>query len=273
MLKRQGKGMARRHFLTAVTAGALALNSSTTVHTQPAAKIYVLVHGAWHGGWCWREVEIALRGMGHRVTTPTQTGLGERKHLLTKDITLDTFVADVVNHIEAAELSEVILVGHSFGGVSITGAADKLPNRIRHLVYLDSVILENGRSVFSVLPPDVVAARKKTVTEEGQGLFLPPPVPTAFGIPKGHPSTDWVRRRLTPHPIGTYDSALRLDNPVGNGRPCTYVACTNPVYGPLEGSRQWAKAQKGWNWQEIATGHDAMIIAPMELARVLAAIG
>jgi hypothetical protein len=107
----------------------------------------------------------------------------------------------------------------------------------------------------------------------GQGFFLPPPAPKAFGIPESHPSTDWVRRRLTPHPIGTYESPLRLDNPVGNGRPCTYVMCTNPVYGPLERSRLWAKEQKDWNWQEIATGHDAMVTAPAELARVLATIG
>ena len=83
----------------------------------------------------------------------------------------------------------------------------------------------------------------------------------------------WVRRRLTPHPAGTYESVLRLDHPVGNGRPCTYIACTAPIYGALEASRQWVKRQPGWNWREIATGHDAMVTAPEELARMLAAIG
>jgi pimeloyl-ACP methyl ester carboxylesterase len=240
---------------------------------QSAAKTYVLVHGAWHGGWCWKAVADALRGMGHRVSAPTQTGLGERKHLLTQNVTLDTFVADVVNHIEAEELNDIILVGHSFGGTSITGAADKLGSRIRHLVYLDSVILENGRSVFSALPPEVVAARRKTVVELGQGMFIPPPPPSAFGIPESHALTEWVRRRLTPHPIGTYDSPLTLANPVGNGRPRTYIVCTNPIYAPLEGSRQWVKSQQSWEWREIPTGHDAMVTAPEELARMLAAIG
>ena len=244
-----------------------------TAAAQSSSKTYVLVHGAWHGGWCWKEVADRLRGMGHSVSTPTQTGLGERKHLLSKDITLDTFAADVINHIEAEELTEVILVGHSFGGTSITGAADKIPNRIRHLVYLDSVILENGQSVFSALPADIVAARRKTVAEQGQGIFIPPPPPTAFGIPENHASADWVRRRLTPHPVGTYDSPMRIDNPVGNGRPRTYIACTDPSYGPLEGARQWVKKQQDWKWQEIATGHDAMVTAPAELARMLAAIG
>jgi pimeloyl-ACP methyl ester carboxylesterase len=238
-----------------------------------AAKTYVLVHGAWHGGWCWVHVADALRGMGHRVTTPTQTGLGERKHLLSKNITLDTFVADIVNHIEAEELDDVILVGHSFGGNSISGAADKLGSRIRHLVYLDSVILENGRSMFSALPPEVVAARMKAVAEVGQGMFIPPPPPAAFGIPETHAQSEWVRRRLTAHPVGTYDSPLNLANEVGNKRPRTYVVCADPIYAPLESSRQWVKRQRGWSWQEIATGHDAMVTAPAELARMLAAIG
>jgi pimeloyl-ACP methyl ester carboxylesterase len=259
--------------LTSAAVGPVSIAAAETATAQSTSKTYVLVHGAWHGGWCWKEVADGLRGMGHRVTTPTQTGLGERKHLLSKDITLDTFAADVVNHIEAEELNEVILVGHSFGGTSITGAADKIPNRIRHLVYLDSVILENGKSVFSVLPPDVVAARRKTVAEQGQGIFIPPPPPTAFGIPENHASADWVKRRLTPHPVGTYDSPMRIDNPVANGRPRTYIACTNPMYGPLEGARQWVKKQEDWKWQEIATGHDAMVTAPAELARMLAAIG
>jgi pimeloyl-ACP methyl ester carboxylesterase len=259
--------------LVGAAASSISLASARTAAAQPASKTYVLVHGAWHGGWCWREVAERLRGMGHRVSAPTQTGLGERKHLLSKEITLDTFAADIINHIEAEELNDVILVGHSFGGTSITGVADNIPNRIRHLVYLDSVILENGQSVFSVLPPDVVAARRKTVAEQGQGIFIPPPLPTAFGIPENHASADWVKRRLTPHPVGTYESPMRIANPVANGRPRTYIVCINPLYGPLEGARQWVKKQDGWKWQEIATGHDAMVTAPSELAQMLAATG
>jgi pimeloyl-ACP methyl ester carboxylesterase len=169
---------------------------------------------------------------GHRVSTPTQTGVEERKHLLSKDITLDTFATDIINHIEAEEFDEVILVGHSFAGTSITGVADKIPKRIRHLVYVDSTILENGQSVFNVLPPDVVAARRKLVAEQGQGIFIPAPPPTAFGIPENHPSADWVKRRLTPHPVSAFDSPMRINNPVANGRHRTYIHCTKPVYGP-----------------------------------------
>jgi pimeloyl-ACP methyl ester carboxylesterase len=259
--------------LTSTAADSVSPAAAGTAAAESPIKTFVLVHGAWHGGWCWRDVADALRSIGHRVTTPTQTGVGERKHQLTKDITLDTFVADIVNHIEAEELDDVILVGHSLGGTSITGAADRIPDRIRHLVYLDSGIIENGRSVFSTLPADVVAARRKLAAEVGQGVFLPPPAPTAFGIPENHAATDWVKRRLTPHPVSTYEGPLRLDNPVGNGRPRTYIDCTSPLYGPTDGARQWVKKQEGWKWQEIATGHDAMVTAPAQLARMLAAIG
>jgi pimeloyl-ACP methyl ester carboxylesterase len=233
----------------------------------------VLVHGAWHGGWCWRHVADALRAQGHQVFAPTQTGLGERRHLMSRGITLDVFVDDIANLVEAEELRDVVLVGHSFGGCAISGVADRMPEAVRHLVYLDSLILEPGQSPFGVLPADVVAARRKLVEEEGDGVAIPPPPPGAFGIPDDHPVAEWAARRSTPHPVGTYESPLRLANPVGNGRPCTYIACTAPLYPPLEASRQWAKRQSGWRWQEIATGHDAMPTAPAELSRMLLAIG
>jgi pimeloyl-ACP methyl ester carboxylesterase len=241
--------------------------------TPTAGKTYVLLHGAWHGGWCWSRVADRLRAQGHRVFTPTQTGLGERKHLLSRDITLETFVTDLVNMIEAEELNDIILVGHSFGGSGISGAADRIPDRIRHLVYLDALMLEGGQSPFGNLPAEVVAARRKLIQEQGGGVAIPAPPATAFGIPEGSADAAWVARRLVPHPAGTYESPLPIRNPVGNGRPCTYIACVDPIYPALEASRQWVRKQRGWNWQEIRTGHDAMVTAPEELTRMLAAIG
>ena len=264
--------MERRSLLLAGATAPLAVAPPVAAQ-GPAGKTYVLLHGAWHGGWCWRPVADALRARGHRVFTPTQTGLGERSHLLSRDITLDTFVADLAGVFESEDLTDVILVGHSFGGLAISGVADRMPERILHLVYLDSLLLEGGQSPFGVLPAEVVAARRKLVAEQGAGVAIPPPPPTAFGIPEGHPAAAWVRRHLTPHPAGTYESPLRLNNPVGNGRPRTYIACTRPSYAALDGSRQWVKRQQGWAWQEIATGHDAMVTAPDELTRMLAAIG
>ena len=107
---------------------------------------FVLLHGAFHGGWCWARVAPILRAAGHTVFTPTQTGLGERAHLLHPGITLTTFVDDVVGVLETEELTDVVLVGHSFGGAAITGAAERVKHRLRHLVYLDSAIPQSGRS-------------------------------------------------------------------------------------------------------------------------------
>jgi pimeloyl-ACP methyl ester carboxylesterase len=235
---------------------------------QTTGQTFMLVHGAWHGGWCWSRVADHLRAAGHRVFTPTQTGLAERKHLLSKDITLDTFRTDIVNVIEAEELSTVVLVGHSFGGLAVSGVADVMPERIRHLVYLDSLVVEGGKSPFDSLPPEVVAARRKAADESSGGLSLPNPPPSAFGV-SGDKDTEWVKRRLTPHPLSTYTSKQNINGPVGNNLPRTYIHCTSPSYAALQASRDWVKAQQGWRWAEIATGHDAMVMAPDELSRLL----
>ncbi len=236
-------------------------------------RSFVLVHGAWHGGWCWDRVAALLRASGHRVVAPTLTGLAERAHLLSRDITLDTFTDDVAKAILEADLREVVLVGHSFGGLPISGVADRMPERLRRLVYLDAIILQDGQSPFGVLPPALVAERRRLIAEQGGGIGLPPPGLAALGIPEGHPETAAVAARLTPHPAGTYESALRLAHPVGNGLPCTYIACTDPLYAPLEGARRWVRGRPGWTWREIATGHDAMVTAPEALAALLAEIG
>jgi pimeloyl-ACP methyl ester carboxylesterase len=263
----------RRDVLKGAAIAGLAAGIGGAVQAEAAeetARTFVLVHGAWHGGWCWVRVAGRLRALGHTVYTPTQTGLADRKHLLSKDITLDTFTRDIANLIEAEELSDIVLVGHSFGGLAISGVADLMPDRIRRLVYLDSLIVEGGKSPLSALSPEIVAARKKLAEETSGGVSLPPPPPAAFGVsdPK---DAEWLKRRMTPHPFGTYLSTLNIKGPAGNGLPRTYLACTNPIYTALEGVRQWVKAQEGWRWREIAAAHDAMVTEPGELTRILAA--
>src|SRR3984885_11396551 len=210
--------MERRDVLKTMAIAGLAAGAGGAAATaQTNAQTFVLVHGAWHGGWCWSRVADRLRSGGHQVFTPTQTGLGERKHLLSKDITLDTFTRDIANVIEAEELSNIILVGHSFGGLAISGVADAMPDKIRHLVYLDSLMVEGGKRPFDSLPP---------------------PPPSAFGVSDAG-DTDWVKRRLTPHPLGTYTSTLNIKGPVGNNLPRTYIHCTDPSYAALQASRDW----------------------------------
>jgi pimeloyl-ACP methyl ester carboxylesterase len=229
---------------------------------------FVLLHGAFHGGWCWALVADRLRRAGHVVHTPTQTGLGERRHLLSRDITVETFVLDLVNVMEAEELTDAVLVGHSFGGNAISGAADRVPHRLRHLIYLDSMVLENGETPFAGLSPEVAQARRQQALTSSNGLSVPVPAPSVFGVPDG-PGADWLMRRLTPHPLNTYETPLRLRHPLGNGLPCTYIACVDPIYPALESSRQRVRDRPGWTWRDLATGHDAMITAPAALSELL----
>lgn len=234
---------------------------------------FVLVHGGFHGGWCWRLVADKLRAQGHQVSCPTQTGLGERRHLISNQLTLDLFVQDIVHHLESEDLREVVLLGHSFGGLSISGAAERVPGRIRHLVYLDALILQPHQTPFGVLPPDVVQARRQGCAERhGVRCFMPPPV-TAFGIPPDHPLADWVQERLTPQPACLYDSPLTLSAPPGQGLPRTYVACTAPAMPSVASSQAWVRQQPDWRWRELATGHDAMITDPDGVSEVLLQIG
>ena len=228
---------------------------------------FVLLHGAFHGAWCWSRVAPILRAHGHLVFTPTQTGVGDRAHLLHAGITLDTFVQDLVAVLETEELRDAVLVGHSFGGIAITGAADRVPERIRHLIYLDSVIPLDGATPLDLSTPEVAAERRRLAAGTG-GLSVAPPDPGHYGVPPG-PDAEWVRRRLTPQPFGALNSSLRLRHKPGNGLPCTYIACVAPIYAPLARHRDFARAQPGWGWRELAAGHDAMVTAPIETAALL----
>jgi pimeloyl-ACP methyl ester carboxylesterase len=257
--------MKRRSFLAA-TALAAAVASPRRA-AAASSKTYVLVHGAWHGGWCWSKVAAILRSRGHSVFTPTQTGLGERSHLLSKSITLDVFVEDIANVLRWEDLKDVVLVGHSFGGSAISGVADRMRDRVRQLVYLDAVTLGNGQSPFSMLPKEIVEVRTKAAQESSGGLSLPVPKAAAFGV-TDQQQTAWVESHLTPHPLATYTSPLRLANKVGNDVPATYIVCVEPIYGPLQSSRDWVRAA-GWKTVEIRCGHDAMVIAPDRLADML----
>ena len=236
---------------------------------QTGGKTFVLVHGGFHGGWCWSRLSPLLRARGHAVFTPTQTGCGERAHLLSKSITLDTFVDDIAGVLRWEALHNVVLVGHSFGGIAVTGVADRLPQRIQQLIYLDSLILQNGQCAFDLLEPAIVLSRLQAAQVNG-GVWIEPPPPSFFGVSEPA-QLAFLQGRLTPHPLGTYTSTLKLQHPVGNGLPAVYVHCTQPLYGGLTLTRNWVKAS-GMREVELATGHDAMVSAPQALADLLEAL-
>ena len=268
----------RRNFLKATAIGlplaaaTLARGSGPAMAEAVAPKTFVLAHGSWHGGWCWKRVAERLRSKGHTVYTPSYTGMGDRAHLLSKDITIDTFVEDLVGVIQSYELTKVVLVGQSFGGVPISGVADRIPDRIAYLFYFDSVVVESGRSAFSYYPPEEAEARIKAAEKATNGVAVPVPqvLPAVWGLGKeGDPDYDWVRRRLTPHPLRTYTTALTLRAPVGNGLPRTYVHCTQPPNPVLEASTKLVRSWSGWKWVDLAAPHDAIITHPDDVVAVL----
>ncbi|WP_395321744.1 alpha/beta fold hydrolase [Variovorax sp. UC74_104] len=266
--------MQRRQVFTAGLAGAAAALvppvRAAEIAADPASRpAFVLVHGAWHGGWCWSRVAARLRAAGHAVHTPTLTGLGERRHLLSPQVNLDTHIADVVNLLECEELQNVVLVGHSYGGIVISGAADRARDRLRQLVFLDALLLDSGKSLFSDFPDAVVQQRLKTIRETGAGVGAAPALPpSAFGV-KDPADAAWVQRRMTPQPVGTYLQPLQLRAPLGNGLPKTYIECTTEPIATLEPTKARVRADAGWRTRTLATGHDAMVIAPGPLSDML----
>jgi pimeloyl-ACP methyl ester carboxylesterase len=232
---------------------------------------FVLVHGAWHGGWCWAGVADILRGRGHKVTTPTQTGLGERAHLLSKAITLSVFVEDIVNHLIFEDLSGAVLVGHSFGGAPVLGAADRERERIARLILLDGAIMEDGETWFGLLPRDIREARFKLAQETSGGVSLPVPPASEFGV-SDPAQVKYLSARLTPHPAVTFSTELELNGPPGNRLPAAYISCTNPVHKPAIACHERAKAL-GWAVTELASAHDCMVTDPAATADLLERLG
>ncbi|MGB1213926.1 MAG: alpha/beta hydrolase [Pikeienuella sp.] len=228
---------------------------------------FVLLHGAWHGGWCWARVANILRARGHVVTTPTQTGVGERAHLLSADITLTTFCEDLHQHLLFEDLSDVVLVGHSFGGNALSYAAEIAPDRISRLVYLDAMIVEAGETPLDTVAPDIAALRRQMAQDSSGGLTLPAPPAVTMGV-TDRADVAWLESKMTPHPFATFTTPLPIQGAPGGALPAEYIMCTAPEYEPLRESRARARAL-GWRMRGIAAGHDMMVTAPETLADML----
>ena len=228
---------------------------------------YVLVHGAWHGGWCWRRVTPLLRTAGHEVYTPTLTGLGERAHLLSPDVGLDTHAQDITGVLEFEDLRDVTLVGHSYGGMVITAVAELAAARLAHLVYLDAFVPRDGECLLDFLP---LEARERTLARaraEGEGWYLPPQRDAhPYGI-TDPADVAWVGRKFTAQPLKTMQQPIRCANPAAAALPRTYVNCTATRYFAHFAER--ARAAPGWGYRELDAVHDAMVTAPRALADLL----
>ena len=229
---------------------------------------FVLVHGAWGGAHGFRKLRPLLQSTGHAVFTPSLTGIGERSHLASAQVTLSTHVADVVNAIVYEDLDDLVLLGFSYGGMVVTGALAHVADRVRHLVYLDAFVPDDGQSVFAI------------VGAPGPGPLTPgavwqlPPMPRAFDDPA---EAEWTNARRSPQPVGTFAEPVRLDRPL-EAFPFTrtYVKATaDPDEQP--GSAFWraaerAKASSAWTYHQVATNHMIPSNRPDDLARILLAL-
>ena len=240
---------------------------------------YVLVGGAWLGGWCWQRVARRLREEGHDAYPATLTGLGERVHLASAQVDLETHITDVVNLIEFEDLHDVVLLGHSYGGLVVTGAADRIPERISELVYLDTAPLPNGGMLLEKFPPELRKRVEDQVQELGESWRFPIPPPEELanmasleGVDEDH--LRLLYSRATPQPFGTYTQPLRLTNPAREGLPKLGIVCSfslaqvqemiasgQPLFRELAGPE--------WRFVELPTGHWPMFSRAEDLAKLL----
>lgn len=238
-----------------------------------AATSIVLVHGAWHGAWCWHRVLPLLRAAGAPSYAPTLTGLGERAHLMGPNIGLQTHVQDVLGLIEAEELQRVMLVGHSYAGMVVTGVADRLqaaaPGVLAQLVYLDAVLPYPG-DAWSTPHDDATKAKRFESAKASGGLHFAPPDASVYGL--ADDDRDWVNRRQTPQPYKTYDEPLDFDEDAVERVPRAFIDCTSPALATIAASRTRVRSEPGWQLIEMAAGHDPMVSHPRELAEHLLAL-
>ena len=235
---------------------------------------FLLVHGAWHGAWCWQRVLPGLIQAGHRAHAVTLTGVGERAHLLHPDIDLETHIEDVMAAMDAEELVDVVLVVHSYAGMLGTAVADRRPERLRHLVYLDAVLPKPGESWSSTHASATRLARIEAAQADPMNSF-PAPDPAVFGLSGADHA--WVQRRQTRHPGKPYTHVLDFDALRVASVSRTFINCTEPPLGTIEASRLRMTDPKFWNgaWLpgsnviEMKTGHDPMISDPNGLLKLL----
>lgn len=235
---------------------------------------FVLVHGSCHGGWVWRRVAEPLRRAGHDIYTPTLTGLGERSHLAHPGTDLETHIQDIVNVLFYEDLRDVVLLGHSYSGMVVSGVAERVPERIRRLVYLGATVPQDGQSLFDAAGPLFRQVVEADAQAHGDGWCWP--MPPADELDKfltltGFTDDDkvWAWSRSTPQPLGTYTQPLRVANPAARAVPRTYVHGSLDVMLPFV---EQVRASADWSYHELPSGHWPMVTCPQELAALLATL-
>jgi pimeloyl-ACP methyl ester carboxylesterase len=257
----------RRAALGAIAAAsALAAGGASA---QTASKTFVLVHGTWHGGWCWRRVADALQARGHKVYAPSLTALADRSHLLTKDVNLTTHANDIVNLIKWEDLKDVVLVGHSSAGFLITLAAEQIGEQVASIVYLDAFVPKVGDSLISLANPGPRKALEESVA---RGDLVARPVPSAvFNI--NEKDRAWVDAKCTPHPLAAVVEKVTAAGAYEKIARKTYIRATGTRSPVFDETLAKMKTTPGWKTYEVASGHDVMVDHPDRLVEILLEVG
>ena len=229
---------------------------------------YLLVHGAWEGGWYWRPVAERLRGAGHQVFTPTLTGLGERAHLLSREVDLDTHIEDVCAVLHYEELSDIVLCGHSYGGMVITGVAERAAELIASIVYLDAFLPEDGQCLLDLALPERRAQLLERAESRGEGWRVPPIAAADWGVTEPA-ERDWIDRLCVDHPLATLRQPLcHSDRHLGIARK-TYVLATAYDPSPFHAFAARTGEDPAWRQRTIACHHMLGISAPGAVSEIL----
>ena len=259
----------------------VAAQDATPAAAQPAPATFVLVHGAWAGAWIWRDIIRLLRAAGHEVHASTATGMGDRAHLADPGIDLDVYITDVVNLLEYEDLTDVTLVGWSFGGLTITGVAEKVPERLAQLVYIDAFVPEDGQNNYDVLTPSeedrkaILAADVAAANAAGTPGFVPfgPGVEEWIrGAVKDPAVADWFLSKLEPHPLGTWTQPVQLGNLAAAALPRAIILCTadkDPQTDPYVLTVERVRSDPNWRVIELADNHMVNLNDPEATAEAL----
>ncbi|MCK1721025.1 alpha/beta hydrolase [Bradyrhizobium sp. 141] len=228
------------------------------------AKTFLLCHGAWSAGWAWKKMHPLMAKAGHRLVAPTYTGLGERAHLASPSIDLETHIQDILNVIRFEDLNDIVLLGHSYGGMVATGVADRARERVTQLIYLDAFVPRSGQSLFDLHEGGREPMRKAASSGDG---YRVPPNPPPPDTPQA--DLDWLNARRVDMPIKCFETSLRL----AHGEPSmprSYIYCTRIPPGDAFG--QFAtrtKSEEGWRYFELDASHAPNVTAPEALMAVL----
>jgi pimeloyl-ACP methyl ester carboxylesterase len=258
----------RRAFLGAAAAvGAGLASGAQAAAPPPRGKTILVAHGAWSAGWVWKKMHPLMTAAGHRLITPTYTGLGEREHLATPQVDLETHIQDLLGVIKHEELNDFVLLGHSYGGMVATGVADRVPERISQFIYLDAFVPRDGQSLLDLQGPDASRGMRERV-KAGDGWRVQPNPP-----PPDTPPDDikWIQAHRMAHPFKCFDTPVRLKN--GDAKmPRAYIYALRKT--PADTFKPYAERakQEHWDYREIDASHSPHVTAPDALAALLGSI-